>query len=92
MIIFFDNKCAYSGECFNTDTLTESRSDDHIIPLSKGGLHEPWNIVPMKYGYNSSKCYKDMVEWYKQQKFFDIDRLMKIYEWQEYAFEKWGTK
>ena len=40
---------------------------------------------------NSSKNDRDMIKWYKQQEFFDIDRLMKIYEWQEYAFEKWGV-
>ena len=86
MMIFFDWKCAYSGE-----SLTDiNRTIDHIIALNNSGLNEPWNCVPMTRSYNSSKRTQNMVEWYKQQEFFNIDRLMKIYEWQEYAFEKWG--
>ena len=88
MMKFFDFKCAYSGEILNKDT----RSVDHIISLTKEGVHEIWNCVPMLKVLNSSKSSNDMVHWYKQQNFFDINRLMKIYEWQEYAFEKWGVK
>lgn len=88
MMDFFDWKCAYSGITLNKD----NRSIDHIIPLNNNGLNEPWNCIPMLKSYNSSKCNKDMITWYKQQEFFNIDRLMKIYEWQEYAFEKWGDK
>lgn len=86
MMEFFDWKCAYSGESLDM----ENRSIDHIISLNNEGLNEPWNCIPMYMPHNSSKHNKDMVSWYKQQEFFDIDRLMKIYEWQEYAFEKWG--
>lgn len=83
---FFGWKCAYSDESLTPD----NRTIDHIIALNNGGLNEPWNCIPCLDSYNSSKCTQDMVAWYKQQEFFDIDRLMKIYEWQEYAFEKWG--
>lgn len=31
-----------------------------------------------------------MLEWYKQQSFFSEERLRKIYEWQEYAFNKYA--
>ena len=44
----------------------------------------------MKRGYNTSKSTKNMLEWYLQQEYFDIDRLTKIYEWRIYAYEKWG--
>lgn len=86
MMEFFDWKCAYSGIQLNKD----NRSIDHIISLNKNGLNEPWNCVPMYKNYNTSKHINDMIAWYKKQDFFDISRLMKIYEWQEYAFEKWG--
>lgn len=86
MMEFFDWHCAYSGTPLNKD----NRSVDHIISLHNMGLNEPWNCVPMFINYNTSKHKKDMIIWYKSQPFFDIDRLMKIYEWQEYAFEKWG--
>lgn len=89
MMNFFDWKCAYSGEYIG-GSINKNRTVDHIISLAKEGLNEIWNLAPMTRGLNSSKNDKDMVSWYKQQEFFDIDRLMKIYEWQEYAFEKWG--
>ena len=82
---FFDWRCAHSGERLTKET----RSLDHIIPLNKGGEHEIWNLVPMTRNLNSSKWTKDMVEWYKEQSFYDPNRLQKIYEWQEYAFNKY---
>ena len=88
MMEFFEFRCAYSGEYIGSNS--EYRTIDHIIPLFNGGLNEIWNCVPMHLSYNSSKRANDMIVWYKRQEFFDIDRLMKIYEWQEYAFEKWG--
>lgn len=85
MMEFFDWQCAYSGE-----NLSNKRTIDHIIPLSKGGLNEPWNCVPMLRNYNTSKHNKNMEDWYIEQEFFDINRLLKIYEWIEYAWNKWG--
>ena len=86
MMEFFDWKCAYSGLSLDKN----NRSIDHIIPLNNEGLNEPWNCAPMLKVLNVSKRDRDMITWYKQKDFFDIDRLMKIYEWQEYAFGKWG--
>ena len=85
MMQYFGWKCAYSGETLNK----KIRSVDHIIPLDKGGANEIWNLVPMNKFYNSSKHTKDMLEWYKQQNYFSEERLAKIKEWQEYAFNKW---
>ena len=88
MMQYFDWKCAYSGETLNK----KIRSVDHIIPLDKGGANEIWNLVPMHKFYNSSKQAKDMLEWYKQQDFFSEERLIKIREWQEYAYNKYYIK
>ena len=33
-----------------------------------------------------------MLEWYKQQDFFSEERLIKIREWQEYAYNKYYIK
>lgn len=87
MMEFFNWRCAYSGE-----VLGENRSVDHIIPLSKGGEHEIWNCVPMLKNYNSQKRTKDMLKWYIQQPFFSEERLLKIFEWINYAYEKWYMK
>lgn len=86
MMKFFDWKCAYSGETLTKDT----RSIDHIVPLNSNGDNMIWNVVPMTRSLNSSKQDKDMLEWYKEQDFYDPKRLAKIYEWQEYAYNKWG--
>ena len=43
----------------------------------------------MYKNYNSSKKDKDLLEWYKEQPFFSEERLQKIYEWQEYAYNKY---
>ena len=88
MMKFFDFKCAYSGITLNTNT----RSIDHIVPLTKGGAHEIWNLVPMDRSLNSSKRDKDIKEWYPQQDFYSEDRLNKINEWREYAYNKWSKE
>ena len=82
---FFGWKCAYSGKPLKKD----NRSLDHITPLNLGGENEIWNLVPMYRNYNSSKQDKEMIEWYKEQPFYSEDRLKKIYEWQEYAYNKY---
>ena len=82
---FFDWKCAYSGKPLKKG----NRSLDHITPLNLGGENEIWNLVPMFRNYNSSKNDKEMLEWYKEQPFYSEDRLKKIYEWQEYAYNKY---
>ena len=82
---FFDFKCAYSGERLTRD----NRTIDHIVPLNSNGDNMVWNMVPMTRSLNSSKNDKDMLEWYKSQECFNRERLDKIYQWQEYAFNKW---
>ena len=89
MMNFFNWKCAYSSEVLSEKG---QRSIDHIKPLVKGGEHEVWNIVPMYRPYNSSKRDKDMEEWYQEQDFYSDERLQKIYEWQEYAYNKYSKK
>ena len=87
MMTFFNWSCAYSGEYIGGDS--DKRTIDHIIPISKGGEHEVWNCVPMHHTYNSGKKDKDMLEWYQEQEFYSEERLNKIYEWIEYAYNKW---
>ena len=88
MFKFFDFKCAYSDISLG---YKENRSIDHIIAIDNGGLNEPWNCIPMVKSYNSSKNKRvDVMNWYMEQEYFNIDRLNKIVEWQKYAYEKWG--
>ena len=94
MMEFFNWECAYSGEYLGGDNKDRRRTIDHIVPISKNGEHEVWNCVPMIKSYNSKKHDNDMLEWYLEQEYFDIDRLTKIYEWRIYAYWKWkeGTE
>ena len=89
MMNFFNWKCAYSSEVLSEKG---QRSIDHIKPLVKGGEHEVWNTVPMYRPYNSSKQDKDMEKWYQEQEFYSEERLQKIYEWQEYTYNKYSKK
>ena len=93
MFNFFDFKCAYSNIYLGNENNKNIRSVDHILALDNGGLNEPWNCVPMVKSYNSSKNKRvDVLNWYMEQEYFDIDRLNKIVEWQIYAFNKWATE
>lgn len=94
MMEFFNWECAYSGEYLGGDNKDRRRTIDHIVPISKNGEHEVWNCVPMIKSYNSKKHDNNMLEWYLEQEYFDIDRLTKIYEWRIYAYWKWkeGTE
>ena len=86
MMNFFEFRCAYSGKVLTKET----RSVDHIDPLNDGGANEIWNFVPMDRSLNISKKDKEMLDWYIKQPFCSAERLLKIYKWQEYAFNKWG--
>lgn len=90
MMEFFEWRCAYSGEYIGSDS--DKRTIDHIVPLSEGGENEIWNLVPMYANYNYSKSASNMEDWYIEQDFFNIDRLLKIYEWIEYSRNKWGVR
>lgn len=92
MMEFFNWRCAYSGIEFSWHNEERDRSVDHIISLNKGGTNEIWNLVPMCMRYNNSKHTKDMLEWYQQQEFFSEERLNKIYEWIEYAKNKYSNQ
>lgn len=88
MNLFFNNCCAYSG----IKLINNNYSIDHIVPLSEGGENLIWNLVPMDIKLNSSKGVKDFLEWYKKQEFYSEERLDKIYQWIEYAKNKWGRE
>ena len=91
MFKFFDFKCAYSNIYLGNENNKNIRTVDHILALDNGGLNEPWNCVPMVKSYNSSKRNRvDILTWYKEQEYFNEERLNKIVEWQIYAYEKWG--
>ena len=82
---FFNNKCAYSGQPLRTDNIQA----EHIIPLSKGGTSYIWNLCISLGEINHSKYNNNMEKWYRKQEYFIEERLQKIYEWQDYAYNKY---
>lgn len=72
---FFNNRDAYTGK------LMIIPSQDHFIPLSKGGMNTKHNIIPCEKSINSSKNDADFEIWYRKQPFFSEKRLKKIYKW-----------
>ena len=77
-LIFFDNKCAYTGE-----PLEDKYHLDHVIAIKNGGSNYIYNIIPCNKLANLSKHTRDMEEWFREQTYFSEERLQKIYEWME---------
>ena len=74
-IDFFNGLDAYTGRPMIRLAM------DHVIPLSKGGGHEKYNVIPCDGPINLWKHDYDMEEWYRKEIFFDEDRLARIKEW-----------
>ncbi len=73
---YFDHKDAYTG--LPMDIV----SQDHVIPVSKGGSYAMSNIVPCERDINCSKSAKDIFDWYTpDQPFYSEARLRKILKW-----------
>lgn len=89
MMEFFNNKCAYTGEEFDSTVHRLRKTIDHIIPLSQGGKNVIWNIVPCTKSANSSKNKRSLDEWISLSDVCNLDLLSKIIEWKKYAFDKW---
>jgi len=69
----FNNECCYCG-------YRGKLSEDHFIPLTKGGKHSLTNIVPACKSCNSSKHNSLPQEWYKAQPFYSKIRWINIME------------
>lgn len=67
----FSNRCAYCASKGNLHV-------EHVIPVSRGGLHHLNNILPACVSCNTTKHTSPMDSWYRQQPFFTEARLDKI--------------
>lgn len=77
---YFNNSCAYCGESL---PLTQ----EHFIPLSKGGEYTHNNIIPACQFCNSSKRDRDFFVWYPKQRFCDKKREKAILKFLGYIGE-----
>ena len=85
-LAFFNYECAYSGKPLDGQEVEV----EHIVARANGGVHEIWNICPAIREVNNDKRAKNMEQWYSQQEFYSEHRLQRIYDWMEYAYNKWG--
>lgn len=69
---YFNNECAYCSKKLNNLT------QDHVIPLSKGGNYTKDNILPVCRSCNSKKCDKDFIPWFREQPFYSKEKEEKI--------------
>lgn len=73
---FFYHCCAYCG------LYQRYLYQDHLIAQKNNGNYIKTNIVPTCLKCNSKKREKDFQVWYKEQSFFDEERLQRILNWQ----------
>lgn len=52
---FFDKKCPYCDTSLFTGHIRNKIQLDHYFPITKGGQHVPWNILPVCQNCNSKK-------------------------------------
>lgn len=74
----WNNCCAYCG---NPPIDDKSLTVDHVKPKSKGGENRTSNCVPACKECNHSKGSRDWQEWYKEQSFYELNRVARIENW-----------
>jgi 5-methylcytosine-specific restriction endonuclease McrA len=77
----FNNTCAYCGE-------SKPLTQDHFIPLSRGGEYTHDNIIPSCKECNSSKWNRNYFDWYPVYKHYDKKRERFILEYLNYTTEE----
>lgn len=81
-----DGKCACCGASLANDT----PYGDHIIPYSRGGVTQKWNLQVLCLNCNSSKSNKDPMLWAFRNGVQFSDEFVKKYY--KYAVDKLGQE
>ena len=71
-----ERKALFGGCCFCGSQ--EKLTLEHVIPLSKGGLHVPENLLGSCKSCNCKKHVTLVEEWYREQPFFSEERWSAI--------------
>lgn len=56
-------KLEYEGRCAYCFEVTARPTQEHVVPLARGGEHTRTNVVPACLGCNRSKGTKDLIIW-----------------------------
>lgn len=77
---YFNNLCAYCGMTLDEHykLYNQQLHREHIDPNGSIYLN---NCVPACKSCNAKKWLSNVEEWYRQQEFFNEERLDKIYKW-----------
>ena len=67
--------CAYSGQVIKNK---KDLALEHIIPINRGGSSVIFNVCPALKSINISKHDNDLLTWWKDQDFYNIDRLRNL--------------
>lgn len=78
---FFYRKDAYTG------LPMKRMSQDHFIPISRGGEYTINNIVPCEKSINSSKGTHEAIKWFRAQPFYSKQRERRILTYLNYKGE-----
>jgi 5-methylcytosine-specific restriction endonuclease McrA len=73
---YFNGHCAYCGK-------EVELTQEHVIPVSKGGTYTKDNIICACMECNTRKQKKNMQEWLKSQSFFTEEGLYRIEKYLE---------
>lgn len=60
---YFNGRCAYCNRMIGLRADAKERTKDHIIPVSRGGLHATTNIAPACRACNAKKGAMTPLEW-----------------------------
>ena len=70
----WNNKCAYcEGE--------RAHTLDHVIPRAKGGATKRQNLIACCPTCNLQKSDSHWFQWFRQQKFWCLEKEQKIFQW-----------
>lgn len=72
LLRIFEGKCAYCGAPASTW--------DHVVPISKGGLSVPGNLLPACVGCNSSKRDSPLAEWARNKGLYLSSEVLDVLE------------
>ena len=73
----FDKRCPYCSKDLYMGGIREKIEIDHFIPVSKGGQHFPWNLVPICKDCNRKKRAKLPIDFLTEDVFNRVNTYLE---------------
>lgn len=84
---YFKNSSGYVL-CAYCDKEMINATQEHFIPVHKGGNHTKHNILPICQNCNSQKSAQDFYQWYPTTSFYKKENVEKIEKYFEHLLSK----